>query len=303
MLVLTAACASSSANDEGESGSSGAGSSGAGTTPGTTTTVGEGSASSTGADTGIASSDPDGSSTLGDTSESGSSSSEGGPPATVPAELLELSAWKLTLPIGSRREPDEPREVLQPELATFSIDPFFELTAEADAVIFQANAGGVTTSNSGYPRSELREMTADGADEAAWSTSAGTHTLTITQAITHLPDEKPHVVAGQIHDAEDDIVMIRLEGDRLFVEGDGEELGLLDDAYVLGTVFTVQMSAHDGMIDVYYEDLGTPAVTVAREVEGCYFKAGVYTQSNEEQGDAPDAYGEVVIHELVLEHG
>ncbi|MBC8068902.1 MAG: polysaccharide lyase family 7 protein [Deltaproteobacteria bacterium] len=267
-----------------------------------TTTPDESSENSIGTDTGIATSEPDGSTTQADSTDSGTTT-DGGPVATVPAELLDLSAWKLTLPVGSRRAPDEPREVLQPELASFTLDPFFALTDTADGVVFQANAGGVTTDNSGYPRSELREMLPDGSDEAAWTTTAGTHTLTITQAITHLPIEKPHVVAGQIHDADDDVVMIRLEGERLFVEGDGDELGLLDDAYVLGTVFTVQMSAHDGIIDVYYEDLGDPLVSLARAAEGCYFKAGVYTQSNEEQGDTPDAYGEVVIHELVLEHG
>jgi poly(beta-D-mannuronate) lyase len=37
-------------------------------------------------------------------------------------------------------------------------------------------------------------------------------------------------------------------------------------------------------------------------VDGCYFKAGAYTQSNEEQGDTADAYGQVEIHALDLEH-
>lgn len=42
--------------------------------------------------------------------------------------------------------------------------------------------------------------------------------------------------------------------------------------------------------------------TVDRAVDGCYFKAGVYTQSNPDQGDAADAYGEVVIRDLVVSH-
>jgi hypothetical protein len=229
-------------------------------------------------------------------------SSETGTPATLPSELLDLTAWKLTLPVGSDDEPDSPREVLQPELATFTIDPYFLLHPDADRVVFHAHAGGVTTDNSGYPRSELREMTADGTDEAAWSTTRGIHTMTITQAITHLPEAKPHVVAGQIHDAEDDVVMIRLEDAHLFVEGGGDELATLDDAYGLGTIFTVRLAAHDGVIDVFYEDLDTPALTLDRATDGCYFKAGVYTQSNEEQGDEPTAYGEVEILALDVTH-
>lgn len=237
----------------------------------------------------------------GDTSSSSAgetTAGDDGPAPTLPAELLELTAWKLTLPTG---RDEQPHEVLQPELATFEQAPQFWLDGEIPAVVFRAEAGGVTTSGSSYPRSELREMTADGEDEASWSTSEGRHVMTIRQAITALPPGKPHVVAGQIHDAEDDLVMIRLEGEHLFVEGGGDELGDLDPAYALGTVFTVQIVADSGTIDVYYDDLETPAVTVLRDAEGCYFKAGAYTQSNLDYDEA-DAYGEVAIYELEVEH-
>jgi len=145
-------------------------------------------------------------------------------------------------------------------------------------------------------------MTAAGSENAAWSTSSGTHTMTITQTITHLPVVKAHVVAGQIHDASDDVVMIRLEGTNLFVEGGGDELGTLNPTYSLGTRFTVKLVAGGGRIRVYYEDLATPKVDIASTSTGCYFKAGAYTQSNPMQGDAPSAYGEVVIHALAVTH-
>jgi hypothetical protein len=298
MVVLVAACGDGSGGD-GEETSSGS--------TGATSVSGSTSSASSGGST---ADDETGSSEGGSGSDSGSGSGSGGESgaettgssARVPADVLDLGPWKLTLPIADPRDADTPWEILQPELATFSIDPYFLVAASGDAVIFHAHAGGTTTDNSGYPRSELREMTADGAELASWSTSDGTHTMTIVQAITQLPEVKPHVVAGQVHDAEDDVVMIRLEGEHLFVEGGGDELGTLDDAYTLGTVFTVVVAAHDGMIDVFYEDLATPAVSVPRDVDGCYFKAGAYTQSNEEQGDAPDAYGEVVLRELVVDH-
>lgn len=219
--------------------------------------------------------------------------------AEFPAEVLDLTDWKLTLPIAGD-DPDKPLEIFQPELATYTIDPYFLVFG--DAVRFQAHAGGVTTSNSGYPRSELREMMNDGQDLADWSTTAGVHTMTITQAITHLPEVKQHVVAGQIHDDADDVVMIRLEGSYLFVEGGGADLGELDANYQLGQEFTVRLRAADGVIDVFYEDLVTPAVSVERDATGCYFKAGVYTQSNPDKGDEPTAYGEVVIAELLVTH-
>jgi poly(beta-D-mannuronate) lyase len=221
------------------------------------------------------------------------------PGMPLPAALLDLTNWKLTLPVG---DPGSPTEIKQPALKTFSLSPYFQSNAAGTGVIFQAHAGGVTTSNSGYPRSELREMTNAGSENAAWSTTSGTHTMTITQAITHLPVVKAHVVAGQIHDSSDDVVMIRLEGTNLFVEGGGEELGALDPGYQLGTRFTVRITAAAGRIRVYYNDLATPKVDIASSSSGCYFKAGAYTQSNPSRGDDPAAYGEVVIHDLVVLH-
>lgn len=167
-------------------------------------------------------------------------------------------------------------------------------------VAFRAPVGGVTTRSSSYPRSELREMSADGRHEAGWSNATGTHAMTINQAITATPRSKPHVVAGQIHDAEDDVVMIRLEGRRLFVESDGEDVGLLDPQYRLGTRFTVSIRAAAPGIRIRYNR--TRIVDVPKVGRGWYFKAGCYPQSNLDRGDLPTAYGEVVIYTLAVRH-
>jgi hypothetical protein len=300
LLASSLACSTAPATDGGSTG----GSSGDGTTTGgsddASTATATAPSATTAGDSTAAAEGTDATPTTGGSSGTSEASSSGAT-ATVPADVLVLTPWKLTLPIA-RDEPDRPLEILQPELAGYAIEPWFHLDQAGTAVVFRANAGGVTTNNSGYPRSELREMSDDGLDPASWSTSVGEHTMTITQAITHLPEVKPHVVAGQIHDAEDDVVMIRLEGSHLFVEGGGEELGELATDYALGTDFTVQLRASEGVIEIYYEDLTTPTVTVERDVDGCYFKAGVYTQSNPDQGDAPDAHGEVVIRDLVVSH-
>ncbi len=221
---------------------------------------------------------------------------------SYPAERLDLTNWKITLPIADpTKSAFSPLEVLQPRLATYSHPIHFHLTAAKDAVVFQAHAGGVTTSNSGYPRSELREMANDGKDNASWSTTTGTHTMTITQTITHLPEVKPHVVAGQIHDSGDDVIMVRLERNKLFVEGGGRDLGTLETNYQLGTRFTVKIVATGGRIRVSYNDV--QKVDLAASISsGCYFKAGAYTQSNTSKGDLPTAYGEVIIHDLKVMH-
>jgi hypothetical protein len=55
---------------------------------------------------------------------------------------------------------------------------------------------------------------------ASWSNESGTHTMRLRQAVTKLPEAKPHVVTAQIHDEDDDVVMVRLEGTQLEVEYD-----------------------------------------------------------------------------------
>ena len=225
----------------------------------------------------------------------------------VPAQLLNLTNWKLTLPVG--KEQDEADEVEQPKLASFEDSRFFHLNGAADGVVFRANAGGATTSGSGYPRSELREMKKNGKDEADWSNTSGVHTMTIVQAITATPKVKPEVAAGQIHGEEDVVAMVRLEKKHLFVESDGDEVGDLDNNYKLGTKFKLVMRAAPGGVTVTYNDKKT--VHVDEVGGGNYFKAGCYTQASDhrqedddadQKYDKPDAYGEVVIYSLKVEH-
>lgn len=218
---------------------------------------------------------------------------------SVPGRLLDLREFKLTLPIGP---PRKATEVEQPALATFAHETFFHLNADGTGVVFRAPCGGSTTKGSGYPRSELREMTDGGRRKAAWSTTNGRHRMFIRQAITHTPDRKPHVVAGQIHDGDEDVLVIRLEGRKLFVDHNGNDGPVLTDNYKLGDVFTVQMIAEAGRVRVYYNGAEEPVDDYPVRTNGCYFKAGCYTQSNPKKGDVSEAYGEVVVYELRVEH-
>jgi hypothetical protein len=227
----------------------------------------------------------------GGTSDPGSS---GG----VPARVLNLTNWKLTLPFGKKS--DDASEIKQPELNSYQDDTAFHVDRSGTGVVFRANAGGATTSGSTYPRSELREMTDNGKKNAAWSSKSGVHVMTVTEAITATPAAKPHVVAAQIHDAEDDVVMVRLERNRLFVEADGDEVGVLDPNYVLGTRFAVELRATSSGIRVTYN--GSRVVTYKKSGTGYYFKAGCYTQSNVDRGDKASAYGEVVVYALHVQH-
>jgi len=212
-------------------------------------------------------------------------------PGLRPGRLLDLKNWKLTLPIGQEGKPEE---IHGPDLSSFT-NEFFRLNEAENGVAFTANAGGVTTSGSSYPRSELREM--NGTEKAAWDSTAGTHTLDVCEAITKTPTAKPEVVSAQIHDTEDDVLQIRLEGTTLSVQyDDGEGEAVLDPAYQLGTPFRVTIVVTADGIAVSYN--GEHKTDIKKSGSGWYWKVGAYVQSNPSKGEAPDAVGEVVVYSL-----
>jgi len=217
--------------------------------------------------------------------------------SVAPSAILNLTDWKLTLPIGGSHDPDE---ITQPELASFSLSPYFQTNSAQNGVVFQAPISGVTTSGSKFPRSELREMTNNGAKEASWSTNQGTSTLTLRESIDHLPDQRPQVVAAQIHGPSEYVILVRLNGNDLFVEGNGKNLGDLDKNYKLGTAYDLQVKAENGHIFVSYN--GSRKVDYLDSSAGNYFKAGCYTQSNPSYGENSSSYGQTTIYSLDLSH-
>ncbi|MEJ3653526.1 polysaccharide lyase family 7 protein [Actinomycetes bacterium KLBMP 9759] len=217
------------------------------------------------------------------------------PAVEHPADLLDLSSWKLTLPEG---EEGKPREVMPPALPEFS-NEFFRLTDAGDAVLFTAEVGGVTTKNSSYPRSELREM--QGGENASWSNTSGRHVLNVRAAILAVPKVKPEIVAAQIHDGDDDVLQIRLEGERLMVQyDDGAGETVLDPAYSIGTPFDISIIAADSRIEVLYN--GTKKADLDESGTGWYFKVGAYVQSSPEKGDQVGTPGTVAVYSLELSH-
>ena len=218
----------------------------------------------------------------------------------LPSAILDLDAWKLTLPYNTDRKGD-PDEVVQPELETFQDPVCFYASESGDAVVFHAACDGEQTENSKYPRSELREMKPGGKDESSWSTdSKKRHLMEAELAIIHLPEVKKHVVCAQMHDNDDDVMMVRLEKKKLFIERKNAEDVPLDDDYKLGDRFTLRVLATDGRIKAWYN--GELCMDWKVSKKKCYFKAGCYTQSNAKQGEPKGAYGEVEIYQLETSH-
>ncbi|MEU6406591.1 polysaccharide lyase family 7 protein [Streptomyces sp. NPDC046985] len=224
----------------------------------------------------------------------------GGGGGAVPAGLLNLTNWKETLPVGPS---ESPTEIKQPQLASYSNSPYFTVNSAGTAVQFRAAVNGTTTSGSGYPRSELREMKNNGADEASWSATSGTHTLIVREAFTHLPNDKPQVVGAQIHDDSDDVTVFRLEGSSLYItKGDTTHYKLVTSGYQLGTVYEAKYVVSGGQIKAYYN--GTLETTIPYTGSGNYFKAGAYVQANCTNSSpcSSSDYGETNVYSVTVSH-
>ncbi len=232
--------------------------------------------------------------------------------AQYPSQILDLSLWKLTLPINGAQE------IKQPELNTYT-SAYMKVNSSTTGITFYSPAGGDTTGGSNYARSELRERrntqnafsydtedcpAKDKPSEACWSSYRGYHIMTIDQAITHIPVLKPEVVVGQIHDKPDDVVVFRLDNKRLYVNIDNARFGgediTLTDNYQLGTRFTVAFEVENNTTNFYYN--GAYVGKMNGRYNGGYFKAGMYVQSTEATYKNNGEYGQVDIFDLKVCH-
>jgi hypothetical protein len=112
----------------------------------------------------------------------------------APGGNFNLSVWELQLPIGS---PGSPTTILPAQLkgATGYTNPSYFWTDKNDgSMTFWDPEAGVTTPNSNFARTELREMNANGS-AADW-TIAGTHRLSATLRIVSVTKS---VCVGQVH--------------------------------------------------------------------------------------------------------
>lgn len=214
--------------------------------------------------------------------------------ANFPMDVVASKNWKINIPL--RGAP----EIVQPKLATYSSE-WFHLNEAGDGVVFYCPTNGGTTPNSKNPRSELREMRDEGADEAEWSTSTGQHSMIFDLMVTELPaGTKPHVVIGQIHGGDDDLTVFRLEGSDLWItDGDTTHGHLVTDSYELGARIQVGFHVNAGVITYTFN--GQPVdYSQKRKKSGCYFKTGAYNQAGG-VGD-PNGYAEVVLYSVQVCH-
>jgi hypothetical protein len=224
--------------------------------------------------------------------------------AKYPYDLLG-GYWKVTLP-----DPGAP-EIKGAAFNTYAGE-WFKLNNTLDGVVFKARTDGGHTSGSLNPRSELRELNPDGSN-ASWSSTSGTHSMRVKLAVNALPiGNKPHVVIGQIHDAGDDVVVFRLEGNtsgdrsigNLWItDGNTTHGHLLTDKYHLGDIIEIGFDVSGGVIGFVFNGQVVAGYTQQKPGSGWYFKTGSYNQSGgncTKLTTGPDAgkcdYAEVTIY-------
>ncbi|MEH2182095.1 polysaccharide lyase family 7 protein [Nostoc sp.] len=220
--------------------------------------------------------------------------------AQYPADVLDLSKWKITLPISLNSPPNSNKatEIKQPQLKTYSNSEYFRLNAAKNGVLFKAIAGGARTStNTAYARSELREMQDDGTESAAWSCTNTDHGMYLEQTLLHSTTKKPEATIAQIHDSKNDLMMVKYFGPD-FANG-STDIGklearfnndtttkLLDSTYKIGDPMTIDIAVRSGgNVNVTYKNLrsgvtsSTGTVKMTGIIGSCYFKAGIYIQA------------------------
>lgn len=114
-------------------------------------------------------------------------------PHVAPGGNFDLSVWELQEPVGS---PGHPTTIPSSRLqgASGYQDAYFYTDTRDGAMTFWAPEKGVTTPNSNYARSELREMNRDGS-AADWALS-GSHRMSATLRVVSVTK---NVCVGQIH--------------------------------------------------------------------------------------------------------
>lgn len=218
--------------------------------------------------------------------------------ATYPMDIVE-KRWYLTTP-----EPDGSgvESIYRPALDTLvresNTKRTFKLNAAKTGIIMTSDYGGAHTPNSTNVRMELREMALNSTgsgSKADWSTNSGTHTMEWEISVDRLDGN--HCVIGQIHDADDDTSVFRLEGGTLYMtNNDDTHANTVLTGYTLGTKLTLKMVASGGKIDGYVN--GVKKATVTRTVSGCYFKVGNYLQRKGASG----SWTQITLYSCTVTH-
>lgn len=205
------------------------------------------------------------------------------PPPSTPVdqitEKIDLSRWKLTLPDG--------KEV---KVLKESVPPYFIISDEG--ILMKAKPIG-TTPNSKYSRCELRELNVD-KSLASWTVN-DQRAMNFNFKAVQKPEKRPKMVVGQIHDTEDDVIMLVIDFQKRIYEVTHNSIhyGNIVDSFEMDTWYNVTISVKDGKIKV---ECGEKKLEITpSRTKGYYFKVGNYLQSTFKEDE-----GAIVVSKITL---
>ena len=227
--------------------------------------------------------------------------------SVAPGGNFDLSHWSLQLPIGSSGSPDTIPPA-QLEGASGFQDSYFYTNKTDGGMEFWDPENGVTTANSKYPRSELREMDSSGQD-ANWFPNGTTNTLSASLKVVKVPD---HVCVGQIHLGSGGSTKPLLE---LYYHKDGSLVLGIEQTPAggnqitypvgnasLGTKFSYTIGLSNSTISLSVNGGAAQTWQMSSTFNGygMYFKAGDYDQS---VGSSSSVGATVEFYSLNVAHG
>lgn len=217
-------------------------------------------------------------------------------PGRLPARTLDLSRWRLTLPVADPADPTWPREVRRPDLDAFVHDTWYR--DDTGRVWCIAPVGGVSTGPAGASRCELRETTSTG-DDASWGIGGDDdHALTATlECDPSGIAGRRECIVGQVRGpgpASPVYVAVNANACpyQLIAFKDGRSVGVLLDTVYHDTVFSfrITVTGQGPQRRVYLgagygTDPGVPrhawpvdAFPAEVAVRGCSFSVGAYNR-------------------------
>ncbi|MEU3518506.1 polysaccharide lyase family 7 protein [Streptomyces sp. NPDC006654] len=227
-------------------------------------------------------------------------------PNVAPGGNFDLSIWQLQEPVGS---PGSPTTIPSSRLqgANGYQDAYFYTDTRDGAMTFWAPEKGVTTPNSSYARSELREMNRDGS-AANWALS-GSHRMSATLRVVSVTK---NVCVGQIHlgtggSSTKPLLELYYHSDGDIVLGtenspDGGQTPHTVGHVSLGKTWTYTIAVSGGnTVDLTVNGTTTHyAIPSSFAPYRQYFKAGSYNQSS---SDSTTNGARVAFYGLTVTHG
>jgi hypothetical protein len=202
----------------------------------------------------------------------------------IPITSIDYSIWSLQEPSGSGTSPTT---ISPSQLVAGYSDAYF-YTAPDGGQAFMDTQVGITTSGSTHCRTEMREMTPDGA-QAAWAPT-GTNTMDVTGQVTLLGGgANGKVTVGEVFNNDESIPLCELmysasvDGFVLLYEeakGAGTTVDL-QTPVALNTLYSFQLSLTNGVLTVsingtqVYSHMPSSSI-LSKEF---YFKCGNYDQT------------------------